>query len=215
VAQGRQRPRDRRVRSLTRPPVELRIARARARVTGGAAREAPSCRLLQFGIAERWKCTIFQSSPRLPSTKLTRPAALIGVPSRTALTVSRPTTRTAVSDTAITSAELSFAPRGRFVSCHEPQRVETGHGGCPAGMTPPHAGKPARSCAARAHIFFASATSWSRALPQPSWKPMAACFLAPSSSPWIAIAVYLVPAPCGSSRITAVNSTAPGAICGR
>jgi hypothetical protein len=34
-------------------------------------------------------------------------------------------------------------------------------------------------------------------------------FLAPSSSPWIAIAVYLVPASCGSSRITAVKSGTP------
>jgi hypothetical protein len=39
-------------------------------------------------------------------------------------------------------------------------------------------------------------------------------FLAPSSSPWIAIAVYFVPAPCGSSRITAVRSSMPAAFCG-
>ena|ERR1700720_1192442 len=43
---------------------------------------------------------------------------------------------------------------------------------------------------------------------------MFACFLAPSSSPWIAIAVYFVPAPCGSSRITAVRSSMPAAFYG-
>src|SRR6266480_946248 len=52
----------------------------------------------QFGIADRWKCTICQSEPRLATTKVTRPLALTGFPSRTPVTVSKPVTTTAVSD---------------------------------------------------------------------------------------------------------------------
>ena len=38
------------------------------------------------------------------------------------------------------------------------------------------------------HIVLTWATSWSSALPQPSWKPMSTCFLVFASVPWIAMA---------------------------
>jgi fatty-acyl-CoA synthase len=40
-----------------------------------------------------------------------------------------------------------------------------------------------------AHIVLTWATSWSSALPQPSWKPISACFFRPASSRWMAMAV--------------------------
>jgi hypothetical protein len=64
------------------------------------------------GIAERWKCTIFQSGPRFATRNVTRPLALRVLPSLTRVTVSRPLMRTEVSDKIITSCLLSAASRG-------------------------------------------------------------------------------------------------------
>jgi len=66
---------------------------------------------------------------------------------------------------------------------------------------------------ARRAFFFARVTSWSASAPMVV-EAHVRVLLAPSSSPWIAIAVYFVPAPCGSSRITAVRSSMPAVFCG-
>src|SRR5262245_27407575 len=58
----------------------------------------PESPLSQYGIADRWKCTICQSEPRFATTNVTRPLALNGCPSRTPVTVSRPVMTTAASD---------------------------------------------------------------------------------------------------------------------
>src|ERR1700679_2664485 len=52
----------------------------------------------QFGIADRWKCTICQSEPRFATMKVTRPRALNGCPLRTPVRVSNPVMTTSVSD---------------------------------------------------------------------------------------------------------------------
>ena len=63
------------------------------------------------------------------------------------------------------------------------------------------------------HSLFASATSWSSALPQPSWKPISACLVRSPSLRWMASAVYFVPFPCRANVMSAVKirSSAPGA----
>ena len=48
-------------------------------------------------------------------------------------------------------------------------------------------------------------TSWSRALPHPSWNPISLCFLHASSSPCTTTAVYFLPCSCGSSFMIAVK----------
>ena len=56
----------------------------------------------QFGIADRWKCTICQSESRFAMTNVTRPLELNGVPSRIPVMVSKPVTTTTVSDKTMT-----------------------------------------------------------------------------------------------------------------
>jgi hypothetical protein len=62
-----------------------------------------SCTVRQFGMAERWKCTICQFAPRFAMINVTRPSELTGVPSRTPVTVSKPVITTTVSDTSRTA----------------------------------------------------------------------------------------------------------------
>ena len=63
-------------------------------------------RFAYCGIADRWKCTIFQSGPRLAITNVTRPGLLKGLPSDTPVELFNPAMTTAVSDRTITSDEL-------------------------------------------------------------------------------------------------------------
>jgi len=78
---------------------------------GPGTRAAPQS-FLYCGIADRWKCTIFQSEPRLAITNVTRPGLLKVLPSSTPVEVFSPAMTTAVSDRTITSDELMGAARG-------------------------------------------------------------------------------------------------------
>src|SRR6185369_823254 len=69
-------------------------------------------RFAYCGIADRWKCTIFQSEPRLAITNVTRPGLLKGLSSSTPVEVFNPAMTTAVSDRTMTSDELMGAARG-------------------------------------------------------------------------------------------------------
>jgi hypothetical protein len=56
-----------------------------------------------FGIADRWKCTIFQSEPRLAITNVIRSGLQKGLPSNTPVELFNPAMTTAVSDRTMTS----------------------------------------------------------------------------------------------------------------
>ena len=74
--------------------------------------DAGRLRFAYCGIADRWKCTIFQSEPRLAITNVTRPGLLKGLPSNTPVELFNPAMTTAVSDRTMTSDELIGAARG-------------------------------------------------------------------------------------------------------
>ena len=96
-------------RSAWKPGVpSARAITASPSMTNGDGR----LRFSHCGIADRWKCTIFQSEPRLAITNVTRPGLLKGLPSSTPVEVFNPAMTTAVSDRTMTSDELMGAARG-------------------------------------------------------------------------------------------------------
>src|SRR5262245_30367738 len=89
------------------------------------------------------------------------------------------------------------------------RRVWRGGQSCPRTLfqrvPPPEKAAAAKIDRPTIYRFVISATSWSSAAPQPCWKPISSCRFVVASSPWIAIAVYLVPEPSRSILMIAVK----------